>query len=664
MSKILLKVTLFSLLVARVATATEFRSPWLSEHGPIRYIFEKDDAQAYSLDVYTLMHRREAHKAFMKHGTDPQPLTALFFNKSDFTIEESFPNAQIAPSSKYYNPFLGLTIIKPRATYYEWGMNLGARFEYPVWKDKGRIGFRTNIPFRVIEIEREDITSRVDNPEDEFILNTYTKVGNFQSAAGALANRYSEPVDIVAKAYNMDFLSRLFQDNAQTPALQFADASARVFGIQIAKDFDTNDGQFKTTIKPVAGVIADSGTGRPNDPNFNSWGYVAGNIDNLNAGSDVAGTGGAGGYGVRAGNGAVLAVENRHNWAFDAGDDVKIAQASLQSRAIRDNAAAFPAVVQDTEIMKAPNTAFFTSVGAGNGYSTFMDAAGYPTLMPDYLKKSWLVLGYDNGQLVADAVTLKDAIENQVNMYKQDPYEWLLDKGYEFETQRRTGLGDIDLDVFYEYRFSDQFLAQGFLGVRLPTGGNDDFSGNPYQVHLGNGQHWEIKLGAMGAWQPIDWINLKLDSYLSFVLEATEQRCAVFQGSTVKNIGPKVDADTDWTYFVTRLDATLFHPKTQDISATLGYEFYYKTQDNIHFKDTQATPLYGPHVSDPTNLLLANLSNDLAAANTESIGHKIRGEVRIQINEWFEIIGGGAFTFAGKNLPRESDAHCGFNIKF
>ncbi|MBD3273063.1 hypothetical protein GF385_01805 [Candidatus Dependentiae bacterium] len=669
-AKIFLRLSLLGCLVSNVAIATEFRSPWLSERGPIRYIFEKDNPDRYSLDTYALAHRRESHKAFLKHGTDTKPLTALFFNKSDFPVQEIFPNNQLDPNSKYYNPYMALAILHPRATYYEWGMTLGARFEYPVYEDKGRIGFRINIPVRAIEVEREDITSPVDNPEDEYILTAYTKVGNYRPAEGGLNTRYAESVDIISKAYNMNFIAQLFQNQSRDSALQFSDGSAKVFGVEIAKDFDTNDKSFKTDIKPVAGVIEATGTGFPNEPNFSdtAWGYVTGDTNGTDIDKDIAKAGSPGGYGERAGASPILAVQNRHNWAFDAGDDVKIAGASLQSRQINRTATTFPTAGQATEIMKAPNTAFFTTAAANSGkdnaYSNFMDSNNYPTNMPTYLKNSWLVLGYDNGQLVPGATTIRDGIENAVRQYNQDPYEWLYDKGFEFETQRRTGIGDIDLDFFYEHRFNEEWITEIMIGLRFPTGSDDDYSGNPYKAHLGNGEHWEIKLGGLAAWQPIDWMNLKLDTYVSFVLEATEQRCAVFEGSSIKNIGPKVDADVDWTYFVLRLDSTMFHPKTKDISGTVGYELYWKTEDNLHFKKSQETPFYGSHFSDPSNLLKSNLDNGLAEANTEAIAHRLRGEIRIKINEWFEIDGGGAFTFAGQNIPREFDAHGGFVIRF
>lgn len=669
MSKFLRQFLMPILLIGNgFVNATEIRSSWFSERGPIRYKFETDKDEDYSLDIYALAHRRESHKAFLKHGTDTQPLTALIFNKADFPLNQIFPNSRVNPAGEFYNPFMDLMTIKPRATYYEWGMNLGARLEYPVYKNRGRIGLRMNIPFRSIEMEREDITSQVDDPTQDYILSRITKVGNFVTVP---ANKYETPVDILAKAYNIGFISKLFQDPARTSALQFGNQSVKVFGVEIAKDFNTNDKSFKSDIKPVAGVIFnETGELTPNEPNFNestggSWGYVVANAAGTAINDDIV-SGANGGYGVRTGGAAPLKdVAQRYNWAFDAGDDVKKAAASLQYRQIKKSTPGPISADNGKEIMNAPNIAFFSSANtapADVNYSGWMENS-YPTLMPDYLSDSWLVLGYENGNLVPGAKTIADAIDNAVALYDEDPYEWLLNKGnYEFETQTRTGLGDIDLDLFYEHIFSDDWISELMIGVRFPTGSGDDYTGNPYKVQLGNGEHFEVKLGGMAAWKPLEWMNLKLDSYVSFVLEASEERCATFEGAYIKNMGPKVSADVDWTYFVLRLDSTLFHPKTNDISATVGYEFYYKTKDNIHFKDKTITPWYGDQ-TDGTSLA-ATIDSALAEQNTQSIAHKLRGEVRIQINEWFELVGGGAFTFAGKNIARELDAHGGFNVKF
>jgi len=114
MSKFLRQFLMPILLIGTgFVNATEMRSPWFSERGPIRYKFETDKDEDYSLDIYALAHRRESHKAFLKHGTDTQPLTALIFNKADFPLNQIFPNSRVNPAGEFYNPFMDLMTIKP-----------------------------------------------------------------------------------------------------------------------------------------------------------------------------------------------------------------------------------------------------------------------------------------------------------------------------------------------------------------------------------------------------------------------------------------------------------------------------------------------------------------------------------------------------------------------
>jgi hypothetical protein len=101
-----------------------------------------------------------------------------------------------------------------------------------------------------------------------------------------------------------------------------------------------------------------------------------------------------------------------------------------------------------------------------------------------------------------------------------------------------------------------------------------------------------------------------------------------FKGAAIKNFGPRADADIDWGYFVGRLDFTFFHPKTDNIKAQIGYEFYYKQEDHLNFKQKQAVSWLGNLVTSPNTPNLKDLDNNVARANTESIGHKVRGTAR------------------------------------
>ncbi|MFC1894496.1 hypothetical protein ACFLYH_00940 [Candidatus Dependentiae bacterium] len=623
MRKNLIKLTLLGVFISGCAFATEMRSPWLSERGSIGYRLEKGNPDKYSLNIFSIGYVREAHKAFMKHSTDTKPLSTLFFNKSDFAIGDAFPNKTIPLTAKHYNPFLTLNKIHPRVTYYEWGMNIGGRFEYPVFKDKGRVGLRTSIPFRCIEIERENITDQSDNPLDDVVLTRMVKLETTPNSATA-TTAGGTIVERAVKIYNLGFVSNLYDDASQGPMVEYAKNSVRIAGQQCAATAAevTNGKKMNSEIAKFAGVIYNEvDKNQPQEPGVPS-GIAADGYD-------------------------------KYRWANNFSDNVARNFTDMKVNADGTSAAA---ALQDNY---AKGISFFVD---NQDYAPFAYNARTQTQV-DQLKKMWIALGWTIGNLTSGAKSIDDAITLAAERAKESPYQWLYDAaGYEMETSRRSSLGDIDLDLLFEYMFSDEWVGEVFLGLRFPTGVNDDYCNNPYNVHTGNGEHWEIRFGGLVAWEPLSWLNVKLDLTGAYAFEGTENRCAVFEGSDVKNIGPCVGADVDWWYFITRLDFNFFHPKTKDISSTLGYEFYYKTKDDIHFKRTQMTPFYGDNNDGTSNA--ANLSNSLAEKNTESIAHKIRFEGQYQLCPWLQAFAGGSYTFAGQYVQREGDAHCGVNVKF
>ena len=254
---------------------------------------------------------------------------------------------------------------------------------------------------------------------------------------------------------------------------------------------------------------------------------------------------------------------------------------------------------------------------------------------------------------------------------EHNEYQWLYLNGVEFKSERKTGLGDVDLDLFYEHRFDDDLLIEAMIGVKIPTGGSSGSTGNPYRPRLGNGSHAEVKIGAMLAYQPLDWMNMKVDMYYSFAVESIEHRAAAFTGSQIRHIGPKADAKVDWGYFVGRLDFNFFHPETKSISSTIGYEVYVKQKDHIRFKKSRMASWLGRKivvdaggntVSYEENL--QKLDNCVAEKDTDAIAHKVRGESSYRANKYLELFLGGSYTFAGKNVPQETDVHGGFRVQF
>jgi hypothetical protein len=169
----------------------------------------------------------------------------------------------------------------------------------------------------------------------------------------------------------------------------------------------------------------------------------------------------------------------------------------------------------------------------------------------------------------------------------------------------------------------------------------------------------------MVAYQPLAWMNMKLDMYYSFVIEGMEHRPAAFEGAQVRHLGPEADAKVDWGYFVGRLDFNFFHPETKSLSSMIGYEVFLKQQDHVRFRKTDMASWLGRKViKGVATENSAKLDNAVAEKDTDAIGHKVRAETSYRVNKYLELFLGGCFTFAGKNLPAETDLHGGFRVQF
>jgi predicted transport protein len=619
------KLAFLGVLVVGSASATEMRTPWIAERGPLRYTFEKlHNDKKCNVNYWTALHAKEAHKAFLSHSTKAKELSALIFNKADFTLNEIFPNSHIDMTNENYSPWLNIVAIHPRVEYSEWGITTGGRFDCEVWKGKGRIGMRATVPFRSVEMEREDMDEDYEDPEEQFV-------------ATQLFRLHDNTTVVAAKTYNMALLAGLPLDDTRVPALVLKDVNnVTTFGKQALginlKDGD-NDQIIPTNIKTLAGVFQYSRTPVPSD--------------NKRFAFDDS-------------------QPNMHTSQADRTGPLTLSTAGVVTTA----------VLSDANTNKQFNGfGFFNSFDA----PTTPAVRDYSNLTQAQLSQLWLVLGRDTAadgpdNFVLGANPISQQIEKRLQLYQQDPMNFFAGQGFEMQTSKRRTLGDIDVDLFYEHTFNKEWIGELFIGTRIPTGGTRDEFGNPYNAQTGNGEHWEVKLGGMIAYQPAKWINMKLDAYYSFVIEATEHRMAAFKGAQIKNFGPRADADVDWGYFVGRLDFNFFHPKTSDIRTLIGYEFYYKTEDHLTYKQStlqsfageklvQVTPPTDPAtytwVADPRPL-----DNGLARKHTESISHKFRGEISYQASTYFELYASASSTFAGQNVFRDSDCQGGFVVRF
>jgi hypothetical protein len=570
------------------AHAFEVRSPWLSERGPLAYVFETEKEDKYSLNIWKAMYNKSASKAFKEHGTETHPLTALYFGKADFPMTQIFENSLVPLEMENYIPALRLATLHPRAQYNERGITIGGRFEYPVYENKGRIGVRASIPFRCIEIEREDFSGTPGSGDlSDIVVSDYTDL--------VVGDQFSESI-------RLDALEAL---RASTDYNSFVNYNGVTIGSS-DQDVSTLDIADQLAIRYV----------KNGPPRFKK-------------------------------ESAVL------------------------------NTATFVAINKDTKFQEGVYYTFDNQLA--NKVPQFADSFLGKSLsdilrdqnIKSHLWASKLTDGTDIGQ----NTPIDDAIEmgiTHLQFIQENAYAWLRDHGVEFNSERRTGLGDIDLDLFYEHRFFDQLIGEVMIGLRLPTGGSSKYHASPYHPHLGNGSHVELRLGALLAYQPLDWMNMKLDMYYSFALENTEHRPAAFKGAQVRGLGPEADAKVDWGYFVGRLDFNFFHPQTKSMSSMIGYELFVKQKDHVKFKKAKMASWLGQFyqfdATTPANSAFVDrdsaLDNTVAETDTDSMGHKVRAEASYRVNKYLEFFLGGSYVFAGKNVPNETDCHGGFRVNF
>jgi hypothetical protein len=703
-----LKLKLMMLTVAAwsgAVLANEYRAPLIIEHGPLRYdAYCKPDC--WSFETWGIGFYRNADKAFLKHSTKAKALPSFIFGKETFAFGESFQGGTGGQISQNFfqnqNPFLSTTTITPQASYTEKGFSLGGRFEFPVWKNKGRIGLRGVIPFKSVRMERDD---RGEDEIGSSLSNAVIRSDSVDMSAAAVAGVDIDSTNAATFAatakttnfypisrYKLSLLTNLLRldggGNVQ-PALNLkagtpgANQASGVYGAQYS---NYSPGGVLVGALPGAVNVGATESGaipfvvmqapQLGLPPFSQPVAVATDVSTVAPNGTIIGVGNTAAAFIVPATGAPNNIVR-----FGAGTPVSVSGGALPVAAF----ALPPAVTINALPANGATT-------PGTGYVFAADTDYTNLAQQSNFNNLWVTPVFDGttGKASTNAQGVIDLIEQQLLAYSSlgvEQFLFLNGNGFEIATNQHVGIGDLDLDLFYEHMFNESWRGEAWFGVRFPTGGSNNFGLNPFRVQEGNGNHFEIKLGANVGWATCDWLNLKAEAYYSFVLQSPETRIGAFKGATIKNIGPSVSADVDWGYFDGRLDMTCYHPCYDALSTTFGYEFYYKTKDNIRFKQTTATSFLGnvwgtaaagaaaaaavtiPGGANPVagNAFIAvpmTLDNNVAAMDTEGIAHRVRGETNWRVNRHMSLFAGGAFTFAGQNIPREYDLHGGINVRF
>jgi len=668
MMKNITKVALLaSLGFAGQLLATEFRAPIATTNGPLYYSFDKLHKKKSNFTMWSVGEARESSEAFIKHGTDTHPLSQLFFGKDKFTIGESFQDGEATKwgLTENYNPYLDLTKLAPRVSYSERGVIWGASWDYPVWKNCGRVGIRASVPFKYVRLERDDQAEDAELGIQEHVIKGDSRNYKNTTIENELTSDVSAGVYNVS-SYRLSLLkSLLYKDGNGYVVSAFRSLPGdNPHGTSVVS------GQYKIP-------VYDSSEAAKFYSNTTSTKIPFVVIKAQHAGKAPYYQGGA----LLANAAGTTIIDN----GVETGDSQVIYPDVV-------NASATPSrtLAANERLLELPlngnvtdNTRAYAFVNGANN----ADNDYYNKIPKTTMDELWLTtINKADGDVVATSKGAVDFIDNLLLRYHFEVTDWLQDRGFQMQSNEDTSFGDITADIFYEHTFNDDWRAELCLGVKFPTGngGSDygDMMHNAYRVQMGNGSHWEIKLGAWGAWQAVDWMNIKLDVEANFALEDTEQRCAAYKNATIKNFGPRADAEVDWFYFVGNLDFNFTHPKTKKIKGMLGYQFYYKTEDHIDFKNSKDSTWLGdrwnkadgtmapinPKVKEDAGTQWSAFTMDLdghvARMNTEAFAHRLRMEGAYSLSKYLTVAVGGLYTFAGQNMPAETDIHAGCNLRF
>ena len=644
-------------LVGQLA-ATDFRAPIATQMGPLHYSFDKLHKKKSNFTYFTTAHYRETNEAFMKNGTETHPLAQLIFGQPDFTISQAMGSGPVYNFglTENYNPYLNTTRLAPRVSYSEAGVFFGASWDYPVWHNKGRIGIRGSLPIRYVRMERDNEAEvNAVGDQSDVIKNEVRWMQRFTTNGNVgVAPTLNEPNTIeMISSYRLALLrGLLYRNSAGNVIAAFQPPVAAAAGVNIMQ---SNYGLASANIY-----------GYGSDINEGKVPFVV--IKSNEIGEPPFQQGGA------------LLV---------AGYDAPVYLGGIpQAGELAQTTILYPQTVEfsDNQVpaaFAALNPAALAVDGSGpdgaDKSAIFVTDVDYNNL--DLAKNSDLWVTTVHAQNAAPIETSQNAvnlIDNLLLYYNSDVEQWLADRGFVIATDEQTGLGDIPVELFYEHSFNDKWRGELCFGVLFPSGnGGSDYAGNPFRVQMGKGSHYEIKLGAMAAWQAIRCMNIKLDLSYNFALEATEQRKAAFQGATIKNFGPRADASVDWSYFLGNLDFNFTHPKSKKINGMIGYQLYYKTEDHIDFKSATAPSWLGQQWTDANGNMASStvagtqwsplslpLSNKVARMDTEQWGHRIRLEGSYNLSKYCTTSVGGLYTFAGQNIPVEADIHCACQVRF
>jgi hypothetical protein len=310
----------------------------------------------------------------------------------------------------------------------------------------------------------------------------------------------------------------------------------------------------------------------------------------------------------------------------------------------------------------------------GQGVNTdtyfLLTSAGYDTqLANDRTAQGTLFLvprsDPATGALVSEAQTILTNVQTIVNrdlLISEPASSFFADNGIDlFGSECIYGIGDLFTEVYGGIGHYDDWFADGIFGVQFPTGKKAENSNRVYYQPTGNNGHVVVCIGLDAGWKPRPWFAFEIRPYFYHACKRTEHRAAPFTGQTVINIGPEIDVDVSWNYFVFRTDFSFFHPHNPDLGFQVGYELFAKGNDRVALGS--CISCNNPTTTDLLGRANQPLDVSIYEHNTNTLTNKLRGQIFYR-HGYFEIFGGGTQIVSGRHAMKESEGHIGLTIYF
>ncbi|KKP35302.1 MAG: hypothetical protein UR26_C0007G0022 [candidate division TM6 bacterium GW2011_GWF2_32_72] len=612
------------------------RTPISLERGYMHCpIVDKDEGAGWMFNIWAGGYLKQADRAFIKSGTKKSSLGTLWFGEPSFTISQIFANEDVSAAE---NPILSLQKFEPKFDYNEEGVIAGLNFDVQFGsEDKWHMGYRTNLPFKRIKVERKsdfDADKSAQDVLDDFIIKKTEQLPIWQKVDDAWTKEGQREETLNSYAYNLNLLSQLYSSPGNK-LVKFADVTTSDHITIAGKDLTGNIAAAGNIVNIRPGVAALPGTVSSLDSVDVQ--LIDSNLINVTdtISTDVAPIG-------------------------DANTSIKVAvptDGSIESRAM---------FVADNN---------YTNLGNDSSAleNLWIVPQTYWEVVNEGSPEDPLLVAYPRE--TADSVSIRNTVENLVGQLSSSASDFLKSKNVSWDDQVATGLGDWLHELYISYDFTNWWTSELIGGIKIPTGEikkKEDVLKLLMPI-LGNNGHVELHLAIENRFAPLAWLRFKGFNQLSWALEATENRAAAFANTCnfcgtqpssctlpnincfrVKNIGPSVEARNHWWTYTGRWDLTVVHPYNHKVGFDLGYEFYYKGHDRIRYKDSC--------VCDWLNNV-NTLDHKVLECGTKEYSHKIRAEL-FGIGDYYQIFAGMTQVLGGKNAPAETDFHVGANIVF